>query len=400
MNLKAGLPYPLIKDGLIANYPKLEENIHTDILIMGGGISGALTAHYLIKNGIDCTVVDARTIGLGSTCASTSLLQYEIDTPLHELAELIGLKGASRSYWLCKDAIDKLASIAAEIGFSDIEMKESLYYAAAKKDVAALQKEYNIRKQEGFDVRYLDEDALLQKTGIAAPGAILSKHGAQTSAYMFTHYLHQHNIKKGLKVYDRSPISKINHNKNNVELTTENGCKIKARKMIYATGYESVNYIDKHIVKLESTYAMVSEPLSTPAPFWENDMLIWNTADPYLYMRSTTDNRILVGGRDEDFYSPKKRDQLISTKTKQLVKDFNKVFPDIEFIPEFSWTGTFGSTKDGLPYIGNYKKLKNSYFALGFGGNGITFSLVAAEIILDELLGIKNPDAPLFSFNR
>ncbi len=72
----------------------------------------------------------------------------------------------------------------------------------------------------------------------------------------------------------------------------------------------------------------------------------------------------------------------------------------ISFIPEFSWTGTFGATKDGLPYIGSYKKLKNSYFALGFGGNGITFSLVAAEIILGELLGKKNPNASLFSFTR
>ena len=183
-------------------------------------------------------------------------------------------------------------------------------------------------------------------------------------------------------------------------MITENGCHIKAKKIIYATGYESINYIKEPIVKLKSTYAIVSEPLSTQKPFWKNDMLIWNTADPYLYIRSTGDNRIFVGGRDENFYSPKKRDVLLGVKTRWLTKDFNKLFPAINFIPEFSWTGTFGSTKDGLPYIGAYKKLKNSYFALGFGGNGITFSLIAAEIILDELLGKKNPDAALFSFLR
>lgn len=400
MNLKAGLPFPLIKDGLVANYPKLENHISADVLIMGGGISGALAAHYLISKGIGCVVVDGRTIGLGSTCASTSLLQYEIDTPLYKLSELVGLKNASRAYWLCKEAIDKLVILSAAVKFSGTERKKSLYYAASTKDTDKLEKEFSIRKQQGFNVQFLGKDDLFRKTGIDAPAAILSADGAQTNAYMLTHHLHQYNIKKGLRVFDRTPVVSIQHKTRSVEMITENGCHIKAKKIIYATGYETVNYIKEPIVKLKSTYAIVSEPLSTQRPFWKNDMMIWNTADPYLYIRTTGDNRIVVGGRDENFYSPKKRDALLGVKTRWLTKDFNKLFPAINFIPEFSWTGTFGSTKDGLPYIGTYKKLKNSYFALGFGGNGITFSLIAAEIIVDELLGKKNPDAALFSFLR
>ena len=87
-------------------------------------------------------------------------------------------------------------------------------------------------------------------------------------------------------------------------------------------------------------------------------------------------------------------------KKNLLVKDFKKVFPNIEFKPEFTWTGTFGETEDGLPFIGTYNKLPNSYFALGFGGNGITFSLIAAEIITDLILGKENKDAQIFSFDR
>ena len=76
------------------------------------------------------------------------------------------------------------------------------------------------------------------------------------------------------------------------------------------------------------------------------------------------------------------------------------MFPLISFKPEFSWAGVFGSTKDGLPYIGPYKKLPNSFFALGFGGNGITFSQVAGEIIAALIKGRKNKDVDLFSFDR
>lgn len=85
MELVAGQPYWLIKSGLPYNYSKLSNDIRCDALIIGGGISGALTAHCLTKVGIECVLVDARSVGLGSTCASTSLLQYELDVPLHQL---------------------------------------------------------------------------------------------------------------------------------------------------------------------------------------------------------------------------------------------------------------------------------------------------------------------------
>jgi len=211
-----------------------------------------------------------------------------------------------------------------------------------------------------------------------------------------THKLLRHH--RG-NIYDRTTIVKTTHHKTGVTLETEHGNTIKAKRIVYATGYEVVEMIDKKIVDLLSTYAIISEQYVTKQ-FWKDNVLIWNTADPYLYMRTTSDGRILIGGRDAEFYNPKKRDSLIVEKTKQLEKDFSKLFPEIEFKTEFSWTGTFGSTKDGLPYIGKYNKIPNSYFALGFGGNGITFSLVAAKIITDLILGKPNKDAELFKFYR
>jgi glycine/D-amino acid oxidase-like deaminating enzyme len=400
MDLKSGYPLSLIRNGLVANYPKLEKDIRTDVAIIGGGISGALTAWHLTMKGISCIVTDARSIGLGSTCASTSILQYELDTPLHILTGMIGERNAAKTYLLCREAIDKLVKLGEKIGFQGIDRRQSLYYAAAKKDLPFLEKEFTARKRAGLDVRYLKEQEMPVITGFAAPAAILSEDGAQTNAYLLTHCLHQYAIKKGLQVYDRSPVVSIRHHRRSVELKTANGKKIKAGKLVFATGYETVNYIDQPIVKLHSTYAVASEPLSEPKPFWKKDRILWNTADPYLYISTTEDNRIVIGGRDEAYYSPVKRDKLIKTKTRQLSSDFGKLFPGINFIPEFSWTGTFGSTKDGMPYIGSYRKRPHSYFALGFGGNGIIFSLIAAEMIAGFCKGKKQPNADLFSFER
>jgi thioredoxin reductase len=109
MKLDSGLPFWLIKDGLPFAYPKLERSLRTDVVILGGGISGALMGYSLTRAGIPCVLLDGRTIGLGSTCASTSLLQYEIDTSLHELADRIGQKNADSRFTISKQ-IQRIAT--------------------------------------------------------------------------------------------------------------------------------------------------------------------------------------------------------------------------------------------------------------------------------------------------
>lgn len=399
MDLVDGYPFWIMKDGLPNSFPRLSKNIDTDVVIIGAGISGALVRYYLVNAGIKCVTVDSRTIGLGSSCASTSLLQYEIDTPLSELTDLVGVKNAEKSYQLCNYAIEELGKICKKLKYDEFEFKKSLYYAAYKKDIPFLKREFEARKKAGFDVSYLDESQIKKEFGFESPGAILSNHGAQTNAYGLANKLLEYKNDKDFEIFDRTKITDIKHNKDGVNLKSESGFTLKAKKLIYATGYEVINFIDKDIVDLKATYAVISEQYQQKN-FWKDDVLLWNTADPYLYLRTTPDGRILIGGRDEDFYKPEKREKLLPKKTKQLVADFNKLFPEVEFKPEFSWTGTFGATKDGLPYIGEYKKLPNSYFALGFGGNGITFSLIAAEIIRDLLLGKQNKNAEIFSFER
>lgn len=400
MDLKSGFPYWIIKNGLPYNYPSLESSMETEVAILGGGISGALAAHYLVEAGISCLVIDGRSIGLGSTCASTALLQYEIDTPLCQLQKMIGDIKAARAYQLCGEAIKKLELIATKIGLKSFEYRDSLYYAASKKHVSFLKEEYITRKENGFDVQFLEHKDIADQFDFKAPAAILSKLGAQTDAYSFAHALHQYNLKKGCHVFERTVVEKIRHQKDGVTLITDSKQTIKAKKLVYATGYESVNFIRKKIVDLQSTYAIISERRGSGAEAWKDNVLIWNTADPYLYLRTTDDDRIIIGGRDEPFYNPEKRDRLLGEKSKKLEKDFKDLFPKVSFKPEFKWTGTFGATKDGLPFIGPYDKLPHSFFSLGFGGNGITFSQIAGEINRDLILGKKNPDAELFKFER
>jgi glycine/D-amino acid oxidase-like deaminating enzyme len=400
MNLKSGYPYSLVKHGLPVDYPRLEKSIKTEVVVMGGGISGSLAAYRLQKAGIQCTIVEGRTVGLGSTCSSTSLLQYEIDVSLHHLIDQIGHSHAVRAYHLCAEAIDTLAGLARSIKMDDFRYQKSLYYAAYKKHRSFIEKEYAARKKNGFKVFLLNEEQVADDFGFYAPAAILSNQGAQTNAYLYTHALLKSFKKSGGEVYDRTVVTAIEPSQSGVKLTTDRGYIIQCKKLVIATGYEAAAWVDKKIVDFKSTFAVISEQFNGEVPALINKALIWNTADPYLYFRTTQDRRIIIGGRDENFYDPVKRDKLLKRKSALLAKDFAKIFPSLEFNPEFSWAGTFGATKDGLPYIGSYPKMQNCYFALGFGGNGITFSSIAADIITDLITGKKNKDAAIFSFDR
>lgn len=400
MDLRSGLPYSLLRSGMVTSYPALQHDLQTDVAIMGGGISGALTAWYLSHAGCSVVLVDRRNIGMGSTVASTSLLQYEIDLSLRELIEKVGEKNAVRSYILCRDAIDILGSIVQRLQLKDVfRNKPSFQFASFQKHSKNLGKEFQLRKKIGFELEWLEEKDIFKKYHFRKPCGLLSKNGAEADAYRLTHSLLKDAILHGLRVYDHTEIVKMRYHMKGVDLLTADNRKISAGKLVIACGYESQRYIPKRIQDLDSTYVIISEP-HPEKEFWYKNSLIWETAKPYLYLRTTSDHRILVGGKDNPSSNPQLREKLLGSKAKALEVAFKKLFPSIPFRTDFKWAGSFASTKDGLPYIGSIRQRPHTYFALGLGGNGITFSVIAAKIIRDIITGKKNEDAAIFSFER
>jgi glycine/D-amino acid oxidase-like deaminating enzyme len=400
LDLRHGYPYSLVRNGLPFDYPKLTSNTGTEVLVAGGGISGALSAWYLCKAGIPCIVTDARTAGLGSTCTSTSLVQYELDMPLVKLAKVTGTEQASRIYRLCVESIGKLTSIAAELRFSEYHRKRSVYFAEEAGHVKFLEAELKARQQAGIDVEWVDKKGLQHRYGFVRPGAIVSADAATMDAYLFTHALHQYNLDHGCRVYDRTQIVATKPGRTGIKATTREGHTIQARYMIDATGYEAERKLGRKYVHLHSTFAFATEQQEREKADPLDDAVFWNTANPYLYFRKSNDCRIIAGGRDEMFYSPTRRDGLLKHKTKLLAADIQALLSGYTIKPEFSWAGTFGVTKDSLPFVGSHPSFKRMLFALGFGGNGIVFSQIAAEMNASWFTGYPHPQMDLFSFSR
>ena len=109
---------------------------------------------------------------------------------------------------------------------------------------------------------------------------------------------------------------------------------------------------------------------------------------------------MIIGGGDAPFATDHSRPGLIRHKTAKLVRRFDAMFPDVGFEVAYAWAGTFGETEDGLAYIGRNSEWPNAYFVLGYGGNGITMSVVAAGLIVDDYLGRENQASHIFRFDR
>lgn len=401
MDLRSEHSFWLLKNGLLAVYPPLAHDLTCEVVVIGGGITGALVTYELVKAGVDVVVLDRRDIAAGSTSASTAMLQYEIDKELHELIDLVEPANAVRSYQLGVEALAALESITQEIGAPALFQRvDSIYATRYRRHCRRLQKEFAARKAYGFNVRFVEQAELKAHYGLHAYGAIISAEGAMTDAYALTHALFAHSGKQGARIFDRTEVTKVTPTATGVTVHTNRDVCVQAAKVVFATGYEAQQYLKQKVATLHSTFALVSEP--TPmARAIKDEYLLWETARPYFYLRATADNRLILGGGDEAFRDPAKRDRLIPKKSQQLLALFAKFYPDFPQ-PEiaYDWAGTFGETKDGLAYIGAAPEMPHAYFALGYGGNGITYSMIAARIITDLYLGKVNHDAPIFRFGR
>lgn len=403
MDLLSNYPYWPMKDGLPAAYPALNRDERCEVAVIGAGITGALAAWHLAEARIDTVVLDRRDVAHGSTSGSTSLLQYEIDLPLHRLARRLGRARAERAYHGCLRSIHDLARLIWHLKIDcGFEYKGSLFLASKRADVIPLRREYEARLAAGFEVAWWPRGEVARRSSLPQPAAISSAPGeaAQVDAYALTHGLLAAASKKGARIYDQTSVNRTHRHARGVELTTHRQNRVRAKWLVVASGYETDLFLPRRVTALQSTYAIASEPVENFPGWPEGEPVIWDTADPYIYMRTTPDRRIIMGGYDEPFRDPAKRDRLLAAKTALLQRRARRFFPRIPFELATAWAGTFGKTSDGLPFIGEYPGIPRTWFALGYGGNGITYSLIAAQLLRDRLTEGACGDGDLYGFDR
>ena len=401
MDLKSGYPYWSIRNGLIQAFPALEADLHCDVLVVGGGITGALIADELSAHGHEVVLIEQRDIGWGSTAASTALLQYEIDTHLVDLAKQYGEDDAALAYQACADALTQLREVTSGLRGVDFKQMDSVYLASKSRHVAVLQDEGAARRRHGLDARWLDSDALRERMGMDGAGALLTRQAARVDPYCLTYRLLERVKRRGGHVHDRTVLHALQPTARGVTARTESGVEVRAKHVVLAQGYANQQWLDKRVARNRSSYALITDPLHEDELGALASTMVWESARPYLYLRSTGDKRLLLGGLDDTVDVPARRDRRVDSKSKKLLKGLKQWFPELDPTPAFAWAGTFAETADGLPFFGAHAQWgPRVQFAMAYGGNGITYSTIGAGLLRANIERRRHPLQALFSFQR
>lgn len=373
----------------------LSEAVVVDVAIVGAGISGAFMAHELSRDH-SVAVLDRRPPLMGSTVASTALLQWEIDLPLTALADKIGTAKARRAYRRSRAAVDALKRIVAEerivCGLKD---KAALYLAGDEYGHRALEAEAEARAAIGLESVYVGPAELRDRFGLDRTGAILSQGSASGDPARLAAGLLRRAEANGAKVYSPVEVLGAASDPDGVTLLTDAGHAVRARTVVFCCGYEFPKGVPTPGAEIISTWAMASKPRQR-CPAWLRDTLVWEASDPYLYFRMGGDGRLIVGGEDEASPDAHEDKAKLKRKCRTIAAKLKRLLPEVEFEVDYSWAGAFGESATGLPSIAPLPDMDHAWAVMGFGGNGITYSVIASEVVSAAIRGGADPDADLY----
>jgi glycine/D-amino acid oxidase-like deaminating enzyme len=349
--------------------------------------------------GLRVAVVDRRGAVQGSTAASTSLIQYELDKPLTKLAKMENRGRAERIWRRARLAVDALRERSRQLGIRANQVnRDSLYLSGNVLDRAALLREAEARRRAGFNTTFLERREVKARFGVRGRSALLSYDNFSANPRLLATGFLAAAIARGTRLYAPVEVTDVRATRREVVASTKNGPVIRCKALVFATGYEMPEAVRTRRHEIFSTWAIATRPQSRA--LWPTRCFIWEAADPYLYMRVSPDDRVICGGEDEEFSDEAARDALLPRKKVILERKLKAMFPRLDTRAEFAWCGSFGSSTTGMPTIGAIPGWPNCYVAMGYGGNGITFSMMAAQMLRGLITGAGDPDSDLVSLRR
>jgi glycine/D-amino acid oxidase-like deaminating enzyme len=385
-------------------YPPLKGHLDVDAVVIGGGIVGASVAETFARAGVRVAVVEANLVGHGSTAANSALLMQEPDEHLGALTRRYGGKAARRIWELSRGATRDFVKTLRRLKIAcDLVERDTVYYTMENRKIPALRAEHRRRRAAGFGGRWLDAAALQRATGIRGAAAIRTTGNAQLNPYRACRGLMHAAHERGARVFERSAVRRVDATSTGVIVRTQGGT-IAATSVIVATGYATRMF--KPLAgrfKMAHTYVLATHPIASHSrrAMGLGDVMLWDTRRPYHYARWTADRRLLLGGGDRPLDAPRLRARAFAEGTREVRQYFEDLFhaPDLAR-PAYAWEGLFASTPDGLPFIGPHRRYPRHLFALGYGGNGMTFGFLAAKLLLEQFKGVRSADRRLFAFDR
>ena len=388
----------------IPSPPRLETHLSADVVIVGGGLTGAVVAYECLSRGLSVVALEAGRLAGGSTSANTGLLAYEPDELFSGLSARYGAEAAVRVWHRSQEAAAAFAGLLRRLHVAcGLARRASIYACTTRASERRLRDDHRLRHKHGIRGRWLDAATLWDRTGMRGRGAIETRGHAQLDPYRACLGLWIAAMRGGARVYTESRATRVDTTARTVRVHTAHG-SVRARRVVIATGYATPEFRPlAGGFALTHTYALSTAPLPPAARSQVGipDVLVWSAERPYHYLRWGPDHRLIVGGADRPLVPESQRGAAFVRGRRRLAREVRALVPGLRGIAfERAWEGLFAVTPDGLPYIGPHPRYPHHLFALGYGGNGMVYAWLAARLLTGCLTGTPDPDLALFSFDR
>lgn len=338
----------------INEFPKLNENIKTSVLVIGGGITGILCAYELKKRNIDAVLVEQNRIGRGITKNTTAFITAQHEMLYQDIVDNFSLEEAREYLKLNLKAVEEFKNLGIKY---DIDYKECSSTLFTSNNEEIIIKEKKVLDELGYDTEIINE-LPLEEIDIKI-GLRFNNQGSINPLKCIKE------LSKELKIYEHTRIEKL---KGNVAYTLNN--KIEFDKVIIATHYPFINYTGMYYVKLRQKRSYMVAFKHKPIEG------TYCSVDDGMYFRGYNDY-LIIGGNDRE------------TKC-ECTSDFINKIKDTFKIDniDYKWNNQDIVTLDEVPYIGKYGLIHNNwYVATGFNMWGFSWAMASSFILADMIEG-------------
>jgi glycine/D-amino acid oxidase-like deaminating enzyme len=388
----------------IPAYPQHRGTQIVDAVVVGGGLTGCLTAYAFAAAGVKVVLLEAHRVGQGTTASAAGWISDDPGVSFADLEKTLGLRGTRGAFQLWhRAALDFIALLRRLDVKCGLEAQPSITAALTPDQAARLKREQKVRRAAGLDAPLLAPRVVKPELGLDAVSGLRARDGALLDPYRACLGIAAAANARGCPVFERSAVRKITFTRKSVEVFSASG-SLRAKRVVIATGVPTPLFksLARHFWFRTSYLALTAPvPARIRQQLGRRKTVLRDAADPPHVVRWIDEARLLVTGADGDAAPLRLRDKTIVQRTGQLMYELSTMYPDVSGIqPSHGWAADYARTADGLPYLGPHRNFPWHLFAFGDASHSVTGAYLASRVLLRHYFEEMDPGDKAFAFHR